>query len=264
MLYIHESNILNKIETNYLNKNKVRIGNIIKNYYENVYLKMRKEIETLIFDDEHLDSFDKATNIFNTYYSTCIKFRDDNGIKSQSKFDSTFLEEISTYLFKDLPEIKNGNLGIFNKKIYAGLKINNDKKIEVIPKDCDFCIGKKVKISIDGQSPVDLIIPVVAVEVKTYLDATMFGEVKSSSRSIRSASPNSKTYVLMGYKCIADEHLIAARQDSVLTEIFILRKNENSPIDRDTIYSYWKEISETVKNISGDEKIEAPGRVLRP
>ncbi len=259
LLYVHENNIDTKISKNYK-----KIGLVIKDFYENEYLPMRDSILALKFDDAHRENFDIATNIFNNYYKKLVKFRIDNNIKSQSKWDSTFLEEISSYLFKDLPEVKSGEYGIFNKKVYAGLKINTDKHIEMITKDVDFCIGKKVTMSISGQNAVGLILPIVAVEVKTYLDATMFGEVKSSSKAIRSASPNSKTYVLMGYKNIANEHLIAARQDSTLTEIFILQRNENAPFDATIIYDYWKEISSSVTNLTDDENITVPGRVLRP
>lgn len=259
LLYVHENNILNKINTNYKG-----LGLVIRNFYYNEYLPMRQTVLALQFDETHINNFDTATNIFSEYYNKLVNFRIANNINSQSKWDSTFLEEISSYLFKDIPEIASGEYGIFNKKIYAGLKINTDKHIEMITKDVDFCIGKKTKMSISGQANVDLLIPIVAVEVKTYLDATMFGEVKSSSKSIRSASPNSKTYVLMGYKNIANEHLIAARQDSTLTEIFVLQANENAPFDKNTIYEYWKEINDAVTNLSDDENINVPGKVLHP
>ena len=259
LLYVHESNIKNKVDTNYNG-----IGSLIQGFYNNEYIPMRQNILSLSFDDAHKQNFKIATNMFTKYYKKLIDFRKNNNISSQSKWDSTFLEEISSYLFKDIPEIKSGEYGIYNKKVYAGLKINTDKHIEIITKDVDFCIGKKVKMSISDQDSVDLILPIVAVEVKTYLDATMFGEVKSSSKSIRSASPNSKTYVLMGYKNIKDEHLIAARQDSTLTEIFILQRKAEDPFDENTIYSYWKEIKDVVSNLTDDEIISVPGRVLRP
>ena len=259
LLFIHENNIKTKIDYNYK-----KIGLVIKDFYDNEYISMRDKILNLHFDETHKNNFITATSIFNDYYKKLIDFRIKNNINSQSKWDSSFLEEISTYLFKDIPEIVSKEYGIFNKRVYAGLKINTSKHIEMITKDVDFCIGKKVKMSISGQPPVDLILPIVAVEVKTYLDATMFGEVKSSSKAIRSASPNSKTYVLMGYKNIANEHLIAARQDSTLTEIFVLQAKEGSPFDAHTIYSYWKEIYNAVTNITDDEDIVVPGRILRP
>ena len=198
------------------------------------------------------------------YYNELINFSNFNNISSQSKFTSTFLEEISVYLFKNIPDISSNTLGVFNKGIYAGLKINNNKNIEIIKKDVDFCIGKKVNITIDNQSSKTLIIPIVAVEVKTYLDATMFGEVKSSSRAIKNASPNSKTYLLVGYKDLANEHIISARQDSALNEIFVLRYNKNAPIDSDTLYEYWKEINNSIKELSNENSFVVPGRLLKP
>ncbi len=258
MLYIHENNLLSKISSNYKGH-----GIKLKEFYDNKYLPVRKALESLSFSEGNTVAFDNAAEIINKYYKEIDTFSRKYSITSQSKFASTFLEEISTYLFKDIPEVKSGEFGVFNKKVYAGLKIDKDKKIGLITKDVDFCIGKKVSISIDRQPSTELILPVVAVEVKTYLDATMFGEIKSSSKAIRSASPNSKTYVLMGYKCLADEHIIAARQDATLSEMFVLRKNEKSPIDANALYLYWHEIVDAIAEISIDDEIIVPGKLLR-
>lgn len=257
MQYIHENNLLNKISSNYKGlKNEINI------FYKNKYLPVKNTLNSLSFSKSNISAFTTATKIINDYYKEIESFSSKYSITSQSKFASTFLEEISTYLFKDIPEIKTGEFGVFNKKIYAGLKIDKTKKIGLITKDVDFCIGKKVSISIDGGSATELILPIVAVEVKTYLDATMFGEIKSSSKAIRSASPNSKTYVLMGYKCLADEHIIAARQDSVLTEMFSLRKNEHSPIEADVLRNYWEEICKVISDVSTPDVVKSVGRLL--
>ncbi len=258
MMYVHARNLENNIKSNY----KI-CGYEIQMFYENIYLPTRKKLESFIFSETNKSAFYDAADVINEYYNKIVDFSDEYEITSQSKFASTFLEEISTYLFKDVPEIKSGEFGVYNKKIYAGLKIGKNKQIDIITKDVDFCIGKKVDISIGGQPAKELILPVVAVEVKTYLDATMFGEIKSSSKAIRSASPNSQTYVLMGYKDLADEHIIAARQDSALTEMFVLRKDKNSPIDAEALYLYWKEIVTTINNIASDDNITVPGKLLR-
>ena len=257
MRYVHENNICKKITDNYKQK-----GQEIQKFYNEEYLPMRQRVMDLIFDEAHEESFSIAANEFNMYHKKLEEFSLINGISSQSKFASTFLEEINCYLFKDLPEIQNNVFGVYNKGIYAGLKIDNNRRIALIKKDVDFCIGKKVNISIDGDNSVELILPIVAVEVKTYLDATMFGEIKSSSKSIRSASPNSKTYVLMGYRCIADEHIIAARQDATLTEMFSLRSGENQPIRSEVLFDYWKEIKCAVSTIVEKDVVPTFGRLL--
>ena len=258
MLFVHENNMKSKILSNYKG-----CGEKIKWFYNEVYMPMRSKILNLDFCVENYSAFVEATEEFNIYYKKIEDFSTKNSISAQSKFASTFLEEISSYLFKDLPEIKNGTFGVYNKNIYAGLKIDNNSHISIISKDVDFCIGKKATMIIDEQEPIDAIIPVVAVEVKTYLDATMFGEIKSSSKSIRSASPNSKAYVLMGYKCIADEHIVAARQDSTLTEMFALRNSENSPILSEVIFEYWTEINSAVMAASSEMAVPSSGRLLK-
>ncbi len=259
MLYVHKENMRSKIDNNYKNK-----GRIIEDFYQNEYLAMRSKIDVLTFDESHLDSFTEAADEFTDYYKKIERFSSANGISSQSKFASSFLEEISCYLFKDLPEIRNGVFGVFNKGIYAGLKIDRNRRIAVIKKDVDFCIGKKVSITIDGQPSTELILPIVAVEVKTYLDATMFGEIKSSSKSIRSASPNSKAYVLMGYKSIADEHIISARQDATLTEMFSLCADEHMSFNTVVLREYWEEIKDAVSSISEYDSVPISGKLLNP
>ncbi len=166
------------------------------------------------------------------------------------------------YLFKDIPEIKADRLDFYNKGIFAGLKINSDLSLDIIKKDVDFCIGRKIKLSIEDQKPIVLTIPLVSVEVKTYLDATMFGEIKSSSKTLKSSNPNSKAYVLMGYKCLADEHILAARQDSTLDEMFVLREGEGKPIDPYALYIYWREIVNSIKSVTTDNTLSVPGRLL--
>lgn len=259
MLYVHENNIRNKIEKNYHEKARQ-----IQMFYDDIYLPMRSRVLSMDFTDSASADFDVATEEFNTYCEQIGTFSSRNGISSQSKFASTFLEEISCYLFKDLSEIRNNVFGVYNKGIYAGLKIDNNRHIAIIKKDVDFCIGKKVDITIDQQPSVELILPVVAVEVKTYLDATMFGEVKSSSKSIRSASPNSRAFVLMGYKDLADEHIIAARQDSTLSEMFALKEGEHSPILASVLRDYWTAVKDAVDSISVDDIVPASGRLLNP
>lgn len=269
MLYVHENNINGKISQTRDNAGRKINGykNLkpaLEKFKANIYLPFRERIESLVFDEDHLDSFDIAAQNINAYYYELVAFSSRHGVRSQSKFESTFLEEISSYLFKNLPPIQAGTFGIFNKGIYAGLKIDSSNRIVVIKKDVDFCIGKKACITIDNQPQTELILPIVAVEVKTYLDATMFGEIKSSSKAIRSASPNSRTYVLMGYRDLADEHIVAARQDATLTEMFALRENENSPVLSSVLREYWKEIKSAVESITIDDLVPASGRLLKP
>ena len=129
MLYIHENNFKNKIHNNYGG-----VGEKIKEFYENVYLKTKMKLLEFDFSNSDENTFREATNVINDYYEKLNAFTREHNITSQSKFRSTFLEELSTYLFQDNEYIKNGRLGIYNKGIYAGIKIGNDLKVNIMKK----------------------------------------------------------------------------------------------------------------------------------
>ena len=99
MLYVHENNLKNKINTNYNG-----LKSEILDFYTKEYLPMRNSVLDLVFSADNKENFKKATDIFNTYYSKLLDFSKKYGVKSQSKFESTFLEEMSTYLVKDIDE----------------------------------------------------------------------------------------------------------------------------------------------------------------
>lgn len=259
MIYMHEHNLLSKIKNNYKNK-----GKILEEFHKNVYLNFRNNIEKLTLSKHNPENFEEFAQLINWYYFKLVEFSKNNNISTQSKYESSFLEEINCYLFKNLLPIKNNELGIFNKRIFAGLKINNEGKISLINKDVDFCIGIKSIIKINDQPGISLTIPVVCVEVKTYLDATMFGEVKNSSSSIKYANPNSNMYLLCTYLSIANEHIISARGNSALNEIFVLKHNKDNLFDWKILYDYYCEIENCVMSYKASDKVTVPGRLFKP
>lgn len=89
-MYPHEENIKNKIKKNYNN-----IGDSIQEFYDSHYLPFKNSIEELQLDEEHRDNFTLFTNLVNVYYEQVLNFKNENNIKTQSKFDSSFLEEIN-------------------------------------------------------------------------------------------------------------------------------------------------------------------------
>ena len=271
MVYMHESNIQKKIDYNY---NGFREE--LEKFYEEEYMVYRNKLNSLDFSSEDITVFEEATKLINEYliklYDTQVKYN----IDPRSKFRSSFLEEISTYLFKDLPLIKDETFVMHNKNIYAGMKINNQMHIDILSKDVDFCIGKNVVLKVeytkeeDHIQEIPMIIPVICVEVKTYLDATMFGEAQFSSRQIKNASPNVKTYVLMEYNDVKKEKIIAARYDNNLNEMFVLRsgrsKSDNKsnprPLDSKALLEYYKEISTTIENTDVEDIVNDTGKIL--
>ena len=256
MLYIHENNLKNKIDINYNGK-----GEKIRQFYEDVYLNTKMELLNFDFSNSDENVFKEATELINNYYKKLDSFIKKNNITSQSKFRSSFLEELSTYLFQDNEYIKSGKLGIYNKGIFAGIKIGHDLKVNIIKKDVDFCIGKKVVIKIEN-TKFEIILPIVAVEVKTYLDATMFGEVQFSSKLLKSATPNVKTYVLMETNQVGNDKIISARYDKNLDEMFVLRFNNQSLIEFLVLKDYYDQICTDIKNIAIERDIIVPGRLI--
>ena len=266
-MYFHESNIIGKINSRKYEYAREELEKL----YEEEYKNYRTKLEELNFMSEDEAVFKYATELINEYLIKVKKVEKEQEIKSQSKLRSSFLEEISTYLFKDLQLIKEGHFIIHNKNIYAGMKINNQMHIDMLSKDVDFCIGKNVVLKVDDTTQeLPIIMPVVCVEVKTYLDATMFGEVQFSSRQIKNASPNVKTYVLMEYNDVADEKIIAARYDNNLNEMFVLRSGSRRtdnplnprPLDYKALLQYYKEISSSVEHTDVEDTINATGKLL--
>ena len=60
MLYVHEKNFKNKINQNYAG-----IGNIIENFYINVYMKTKVKLLDIDFSNGDNETFKKAANIIN-------------------------------------------------------------------------------------------------------------------------------------------------------------------------------------------------------
>ena len=166
------------------------------------------------------------------------------------------------YLYKEWKEdIKGQSMHKFLLGKTVAAQMDN------IGKDVDFCIGKKVNITIDSKNSIDLIIPIVCVEVKTYLDATMFGEVKYSSMQIKNATPNARTYILMEGIVVAEEKILAARHDNALDEMFVLRNrgdNNEDPISFKVLKSYYEEIVNAIDESTIFEEILYPGKLLKP
>ena len=256
MIYVHENNLKTKITKNYNG-----VGANIEEFYQNKYLEVRENLRSIDYSAGDEDSFRTAAELIGNYFKDLDEFSETHNIKSQSKFRSTFLEEISNYLFEDNEFIKENKLGIFNKGVFSGIKIIDDLNVNIIRKDVDFCIGKKVKIIIE-ETEYDLIIPIIAVEVKTYLDATMFGEVQHSSNLLKNATPNVKTFVLMETNQVGIDKIEHARHVKALDEMFVLRMSSSTPICHGVLQDYYEHVTHFVNKTTIKTNIETPGRLI--
>jgi len=231
----HQSNLETKIETNYGGRGEdfARFKREHYDPYRDAQLaikgvrraKVRQKIQLLA-----------------DYYSKAEAFNERGWIKPQSKFRPTILEEFCGFLFKDLRKIKELGLGFYNKKIFAGMAINSLGKAVVKTKDIDFCIGKHFEVII-GETTEDIIIPLVAVECKTYTDKTMLNEAQFAAQKLKQGSSNTKVYILSEGNQV-DDNEIPLKGQSSIDQIFILRKLKDRKLWKGPNRKEWDEINE--------------------
>jgi len=248
--FYHEKNIIGKINTNYKGKS-IELKKLLEKYNE--YKKEQLSIKGL-----NKKSIQQKIYLLEKHYKFVEEFIEKNGITSQSKLRSTILEEFCGLLFKDLPQIDRLNLEFFNKKIYAGIEIDKDGKVKIKTKDVDFCVGKKIKAKFEEET-INIIIPLVAIECKTYLDNTMFSEAQFTAQRIKKGAPNVKVYV------VSEENQVGLSQipsQTPINQVFILRKDKVSEIDLETVWDFFEEIKYTLKDFEEGKITELPGRLL--
>tara|TARA_B100001964_G_scaffold4024_1_gene4387 strand:- start:623 stop:1390 length:768 start_codon:yes stop_codon:yes gene_type:complete len=248
--FYHENNIIGKINSNY--KGKVgELKKLLEKY--NKYKEEQLSIKGL-----NKKSIQRKIDLLEKYYKFVEKFIEKNGITSQSKLRPTILEEFCGLLFKDLSQIDSLKLGFFNRRIYAGIEINKDGKVTIKRKDVDFCIGKRIKANFDDET-FNIIIPIIAIECKTYLDNTMFSEAQFTAQKIKKGAPNVKVYV------VSEENQVGLNQipsQTPVNQVFILRKNRTSEIDLETVWDFFEEIKYNLKDLKEGKITELPGRLL--
>ena len=252
MIYVHKNNLLNRI------KKKGGLSKRTKDFFDNFYCPMRENVENIDFSED--GAFEQFASLMNKYEQDVIDFEKKNKIKSQSKVKSSFFEEMSCYLFERHPRIISKEFDVFNKEICIGLSLDFKNNIMQDTKDVDFCIGEEVNVLVNNKK-MTIIKPIIAVEVKTYTDATMFGEIRNTNSLLRRASPHARTYVLMGYNAIAEKHLVGAKY-IFINEMFVLRDNENSPMKAEAFKAYYEEISSALDHYGEYNNTDSSARLI--
>jgi len=241
-------------------KNKgVHGKNIIAklNKYSKLSAKQKKLMPLIV---KKYNEWSKANNALVGYRKTDIekrvssvskykKFVEQVDFKAQSKFHSSVLEEFVYYLFKDL--IKDMNEKIRKNETYHEIKIGGTKaycniyfcpknikdflinpSIKSNVKDQDFTIYREVLLEADGkkETRVNINVPVVSIEAKTYIDKTMLEGSIATAEKIKNGNP----YCL--FIVIAETYDVSLEVDpaySRIDKIYILRK-QKSPGKKDS------------------------------
>ena len=181
--------------------------------------------------------------------------RGNNGkliFSSQSKFESTIIEEFLYHLFKDFEkeEIEVGSIKAytslyFSARNFEEFKTSPDMKIN--EKNQDFAIYRKFKLELKNKNSEtlhikDIALPIITIECKTYLDKTMLEGSIATAEKIKIGNPHCKFFILTEAYDVKYEVDIAT---SRIDNIFVLRKgktSENNPIDGKVIVKLFKAV----------------------
>ncbi len=248
--FYHGSNIETKIGNDYHNK-----GEEIRRFRELHYDTFREEMLGIHGIDN--ESCNRKVKLLNQYYLEVDRCVEDCGITHQSKFRPTVLEEFCGYLFHRLPEVNELGLGFFHKNIFAGIKIDATGRMQIDTKDVDFCIGKGYEILVE-ENERRLIVPVVAIECKTYIDNTMFSEAQFTAQKLKNGTPDVRVFVLTEKNEVALDKLPS---QTPVDEIFVIRRPKPH-IDESVVWDFFQEVSRTIKRVAIEDTIRLPGRLL--
>ena len=250
----HASNIIAKASGNLSGKEYAALKLLIPEYAQ--YLEDMLRISS--YDKKAIG---KKVDLLNKYYN----FMHDNGLdrvfSAQGKFRPTVLEEFLYLLFKDYVDAVKGKDDLDNVlnsgavKAYSNLyfKAKNfsefikSPEIGVNEKDQDFAIYRTFDISINKADPLQIRIPAVAIEAKTYIDKTMLDSIIATAEKIKSGNPHTR------FIAVAERYDVSFAVDpaySRIDQIYVLRKtmrkSEWIDIDKKVV---WRMFEETIKHL---------------
>ena len=250
----HASNIITKYNGTLTPKEEYALTLLIPEYAK--YLKRMLEVS----------SYDKASIVkkvgcLNKYYNFMHEKELDRAFSAQGKFRPTILEEFLFLLFKDYVELvktrddSEGVLGSGAVKAYSNIyfKAKNFKdfikspEIGVNEKDQDYAIYRIFDITVNKSNSMQIRIPAIAIEAKTYIDKTMLDSIIATAEKIKSGNPHTRFIV------VAERYDVSFAVDpaySRIDQIYVLRKSmrksEWIDIDENVV---WRMVDETIKHL---------------
>ena len=250
----HASNIITKYSGLLSSKEKNALTLLIPEYTK--YLK-----KMLALSSYDKVSVVKKVRYLNEYYNFMHGNKLDRAFSAQGKFRPTILEEFLFLLFKDYVEqVKfcedsKGVLGSGAVKAYSNIyfKAKNFKdfikspEIGVNEKDQDYAIYRIFDITINKANSMQIRIPAIAIEAKTYIDKTMLDSIIATAEKIKSGNPHSRFIV------VAERYDVSFAVDpaySRIDQIYVLRKSMRKSewinIDENVV---WRMVDETIKHL---------------
>lgn len=207
---------------------------------EKAYEEYRKAIDSVKKLDD--DSILKIVDALNEYRRIAIPIFDSVKNSGQTGLGSTIMEEFFYLLFSkkisDM-EIEHDNLFVGKGNSYVSLSFTpnsfdtvfSNPNAYIHTKDQDFVLGVNVGIEVtaDGSSQSTMtVIPVVAIECKTYLERNMLDSCAATAGRLKNAMPYCIYIVASEYMKMSD----ASPELTDIDEVYILCKAKNSDRER--------------------------------
>lgn len=250
----HASNIIKKYNSELSKKEESALTQLIPKYK----LYLEKMLNVSSYDKE---SIIEKVGCLNEYYNFMHSNNLDRAFSAQGKFRPTILEEFLFLIFKEYVgnvkeyEDTDDVLGSGAVKAYSNIyfKAKNFKdfikspEIGVNEKDQDYAIYRTFDISINKAEPIQIRIPAIAIEAKTYIDKTMLDSIIATAEKIKSGNPHTR------FIAVAERYDVSFAVDpaySRIDQIYVLRKSmrksEWVDIDSNVV---WRMFEETINHL---------------
>lgn len=274
---VHASNILSKLKRSSLGGEKaiIALGSRYAKY-------LTAQMDTIGYDKAAISQKVKLLNEYFSFYDHSTEFDFPALFTSQGKLRPTILEEFFFFLFKDfVAELKKkyGDkqdvIQIGAAKAYANLYFSpadfksfiENPSVRLHVKDQDFAIARNLKLTFDGGNAIDTKIPILAVEVKTYIDKTMLEGVIATAEKLKLTNPHAMVIVC------AETYNVDLSLDpsySQIDQIYVLRKCRTPkngpvpPIHADVVCCMFDEVRRHLEAPWADvkTKLENDGKII--
>lgn len=229
-------------------------GNVLYEYAKKLNGREKEHFDTVISAYEKYrigieriktlknEDLKQIVSFLNSYRKVAIPVFDNVPNSGQTGLGSTIMEEFFYLLFKkkmDLLELEHNNVFVGKGNSYVSLSFTpssfinvfNNPNANIHTKDQDFVLGANVEIQItaDGVSHnTPTVIPIVAIECKTYLERNMLDSCAATAGRLKNAMPYCIYIVASEYMKMAD----ASPELTDIDEVYILCKAKNADRER--------------------------------
>lgn len=199
----------------------------------------------------------ERVRLLNDYYNFIHNNDLDNLYSSQGKFRPTILEEFLFLLFKDFVEhyqnalnatdqLESGSVKAYSNLYFKAKSFSefvSNPDIAVNEKDQDFAIYRKFVLTVNETKTINLQVPAIAIEAKTFIDKTMLDGIIATAEKVKSGNPYSM------FVSVTETYDVAFGVDpaySRIDQIYVLRKTTRKAawanVDADVVLRMFREI----------------------